>query len=76
MDLEAIKNLSARQKVSRWIEKLSRQISERLMDQIVLTSIEKRRKIGSIEENLLRICREAIMLKENRFFKKKKKTER
>ena len=39
---------------------------------IPLRSIEKRRKKGLIEENLLRICREAIKLEENEFFKGRK----
>ena len=42
---------------SRWIE-------------ILLRSIKKRRKKGLIEENLSRICREAVKLKEKEFFKK------
>ena len=37
----------------------------------MLTFIEKRRR-GSIEENLLRICQEAIELEEKEFFKEEK----
>ena len=42
--------------------------------EIALTSIEKRRKRGSIDTKLLRICREAVELEENRFFKERKNT--
>ena len=40
--------------------------------EIPLRSIAKRRKKGLIEENLSRICREAIKLEENEFFKGRK----
>ena len=42
--------------------------------EIVLTSVEKRRKRGSIDANLSRIYREAIELKEKEFFKERKNT--
>ena len=41
--------------------------------EIPLRSVKKRIKKGSIERNLLRICREAVQLEENSFFKKGKK---
>ena len=44
---------------SRWIEN-------------VIRSIEKRRKKGSIDANLSRICQEVVELEERRFFKKGK----
>ena len=40
----------------------------------MITSVEKSIKRGSIDENLLRICREAIELEENEFFKERKNT--
>ena len=76
MDLEAVENLLARQKVSQWIEKSSRSYRERFQKarwiEIALTSVEKRRKRGSIDVNLSRICREVVEFKENEFFKEKK----
>ena len=44
---------------ARWIE-------------IPLRSVEKRRKKGSIDANLSRICQEVVELEERRFFKKGK----
>ena len=38
----------------------------------MIRSIEKRRKKGSIEGNLSRICREAVELEEKKFFKVEK----
>ena len=38
-------------------------------NEIALTSIETRRRRGSIDTNLSRICREAVELEENEFFK-------
>ena len=38
----------------------------------MIRSIEKRRKKGSIEANLSRICQEVVELEERRFFKKGK----
>ena len=43
--------------------------------EIALTSIEKRRMRGLIDANLSRICREAVELEENEFFKERKNTE-
>ena len=43
--------------------------------EIMLTSVETRRKRGSIEVNLLRIYREAVELEEKRFFKEEKSKE-
>ena len=59
MDQEAVENLLRRNPKPRWIEILSR-------------SVDKRRKKGSIEENLLRICQEAVELEENVFSKGEK----
>ena len=79
MDREAVENLSARQKVSRWIEKLSRIYREEVQKpwwiEIAITSIEKRRKRGSIETNLSRIYQEAVELEEKEFFKEEKHKE-
>ena len=79
MNQETVENLSARQKVARWIEKLSRIYREEIKKpqwiEIAITSIEKRRKRGLIETNLSRICREAVELKENDFFKEEKHKE-
>ena len=78
MDREAIKNLSTRQKVSWWIEKLSRSYRDKFQRarwiKIALTTVKKRRKRGSIDVSLSRICRKAIKLEENRFFKERKNT--
>jgi len=89
MDRESVKNLSARQKVSQWIEQLSRSYWEKLQItqwiEIALTSVNKRRKRVSIDSNLSRICREAIELDKNKKinkiknknnFSKRKKTHR
>ena len=54
------------------IEKLSRQIPEKSMEN-ALTSVEKRSPRVSIDKNLLRICQEAVEIKENEFFKEMKK---
>ena len=40
--------------------------------EIMIRSIEKRRKKGLIEGNLSRICREAVELEEKKFFKAEK----
>ena len=78
MDREAIENLSTRQKVSRWIEKLSRSYREKFQKtrwiKIALTIVKKRRKRGSIDASLSRICQKAIELEENRYFKERKNT--
>ena len=79
MNQEAVENLSARQKVARWIEKLSRIYREEIQKpqwiEIAITSIEKRRKRGLIETNLSRISREAVELEKNEFFKEEKHKE-
>ena len=76
IDQEAVEDVLARQKVYRWIEKLLRSYQDKVQKsqwiEIMLTSVETRRKRGSIEVNLLRICREAIELEEKRFFKEEK----
>ena len=41
---------------------------------ILIRSVKKRRKRGSIEDNLSRICREAVELEKNVFFKEGKNT--
>ena len=68
MDQEAIKNLSAKQKVSQWIEKLSRSYRDKIQKarwiENAIRSVEKRKKKGLIEENLSRICREVVKLEE------------
>ena len=78
MDRKAIENLSARQKIARWIEKLSKSYRDEIQKaqwiEIALTSIELRRNRGLIEENLLRICRKTVKLEENEFFKERKNT--
>ena len=78
MDREAVENLSAIQKVFRWIEKLLRHHQDEFQKaqwiEIVLTSVEKRRKRGTIDANLLRIYRKAVELEEKEFFKERKNT--
>ena len=64
--LDGSKNLSRfyqeETQKSRWIENAIR-------------SIEKRRKKGSIKDNLSRICQEVVELEENEFFKEEKHKE-
>ena len=78
MDQDSVENLSTRQKVSQWIEKLSRSYRDKFHKaqwiEIALTFAEKRRKRGSIDANLSRIYREAVELEENRFLKERKNT--
>ena len=73
---EAVEDVLARQKVYWWIEKLLRSYRDKVQKsqwiEIMLTSVETRRKRGSIEVNLLRIYREAVELEEKRFFKEEK----
>ena len=75
-DREAVKDVLARHKVSRWIEKRLKSYRDKVQKsqwiKIALTFVESRRKKGSIEVNLLRICREAVELEEKRFFKEEK----
>ena len=80
MDRRAIEKLSAKQKLSRWIENLLRsyqdkfQIAQWIEDAI--RSVEKRSTRGSIDKNLLRICREAVELNKKQFFKERKNTQK
>ena len=80
MDREFVENLSARQRVQKFgsmdqrgywesIEEKPRNLdgSRFRQDQLI-----KRRKKGSIEENLLRICQEAVELEEMCFQKGEK----
>ena len=46
MDREVVKNLSARQKVSRWIEKLLKQIPESSMNQNCTNFFQEKKKEG------------------------------
>ena len=46
MDREVVENLSARQKVSRWIEKLLKQISESSMNQNCTNFFQEKKKEG------------------------------
>ena len=76
MDWETVEDLSARKKVSRWIEKLLRSYQDKIQKsrwiEYAIRSVVTRRKRGSIELNLLRIYREAVELEEMRFFKEEK----
>ena len=69
-------DVSARHKVSRWIEKRLKSYRDKVQKsrwiEIALSFVETRRKRGSIKVNLLRICREAVELEEKRFFKEEK----
>jgi len=77
MDEDSVKNLSARQKLSQWIEMLL--ISYRDKFQIAwwiedaIRSVEKRSPRGSINRNLSRICREAFELEKKTVFQRKDK---
>ena len=79
MGREAVKNLSTRQKASRWIEKLSRSYRDKFQKarwiKIAIRSVETRRRKAPIEENLSRIYQEAIELEEKKFFKEEKHKE-
>ena len=46
MDREVVENLSARQKVSRWIEKLLKQIPESSMNQNCTNFFQEKKKEG------------------------------
>ena len=73
----AIEDLSMA-KIPRWIEKLLRSYQDKFQKsrwiKIELTSIKKRRRRGSIDTNLSRICLEVVELEENEFFKERKNT--
>ena len=76
MDRESVEDVSTRQKVSRWIEKLLKSYRDKVQKsrwiEIALTFVETRRKKGLIEVNLSRICQEPVELEEKRFFKEEK----
>ena len=80
MDRDYVENLSARQKVSWWIEKLLRSYRDKVQKarwiEYAIRSIEKRSPRGSIDRNLSRICQEAVELDKKEFFKERKNTKR
>ena len=78
MDQEAIEKLSNRQKLSRWIKKLSRSYQDKFQKarwiEIVLRSVKKGSPRGSIDKKLSRIYQEAVELEEKEFIKERKST--
>jgi len=78
MDRDSIENLSAKQKLSRWIENLSRSYRDKFQIarwiKYAIRSVEKRSPRGSIDRKLSRIYREVIELDKKQFFKERKNT--
>ena len=78
MDRDYVEDLSARQKLSRWIKKLSRSYQDKFQKarwiEIVLRSVKKGSPRGSIDKKLSRIYQEAVELEEKEFIKKRKST--
>ena len=76
MDQKAVKNLLVRQKVAWWIEeaieRLSRINLETSMDRDCDKICWDKKKEGLDRRESVRICREAIELQENEFFKEEK----
>ena len=76
MDQKAVKNLLVRQKVAWWIEEaiehLSRINLETSMDRDCDKICWDKKKEGLDRRESVRICREAIKLQENEFFKEEK----
>ena len=76
MDWESVKDLSSRQKVSRWIKNLSRSYRDKVQKarwiEIALTSIETRRKRGSIDSNQSRGVKKLSRLLKNSFSRREK----
>ena len=75
-DRESIEDLSAIQKVSRWIENISRSYRDKVQRarwiEIALTSVETRRKRGLIDSNLSRGIKKLSRLLKNSFSRKRK----
>ena len=78
MDRDYVEDLLARQKLSRWIKKLSRSYQDKFQNarwiEIVLRFVKKGSLRGLIDKKLSRICREAVELKEKEFIKERKST--
>ena len=76
MDQEAVKNLLVRQKVAWWIEEaiehLSRINLETSMDRDCDKIYWDKKKEELDRREFVRICREAVELEENEFFKEEK----
>ena len=77
MDRDFVENLLVKQKVSQWIEKLlsnyQKKVQKACWIEYLIISVEKRSPRGSIDRNLLRICREAVELDKKRVFQKEEK---
>ena len=75
-----IENILAKQKVARWIEEtiehLSRQSPESLMDWECVNFCQEKKKERLDRNESVEVCREAVKLEENEFFKKRKNTKR
>ena len=76
MDREAIENLSSKQKLSRWIENLSRSYRDKFqkvsMDRRCIKICREKEAQGS---RWIVICLEVVKLDKNRFFKEEKNTQ-
>ena len=76
MDRESVEDLSARQKVSRWIKKLLRSYQDEIQKarwiEIPLIPVKKRRTRGSIDRKLSKGIKKLSRLLKNSFSKKRK----
>ena len=76
MDRESIEDLSSKQKVSRWIENLSRSYRDKVQKsrwiEIAITSIETRRKKGLDRLKAVKRYQEVVEMLKNSFSKKRK----
>ena len=77
MDQDFVENLSARQEVSQWIEKLSRSYQDKFHKarwiKYALTFVKKGSPRVLTDKNLLRIYREVVELEEKEFFQRDEK---
>ena len=80
MDWKVVEKLLAKQKLSRWIENLSRSYRDKFQTdwwiEDAIRFFEKRSPRVSIDSNLSRICREAVELDKKQFFKERKNTQK
>ena len=80
MNREAVENLSARKKVSRWIEKLLKSYRDKFqkvsMDRKCDKICREKKSKGLDRYLSVEICQEAVELDKNRFFKERKNTQK
>ena len=79
MDQKAIEKLSTKQKLSQWIENLSRNYQEKFqkasMDQRCIKICQEKKSKGLDRQLSVKICREVVELDKKQFFKERKNTE-